>query len=129
MVLYLWAGVVLDYWFLICKPIFRHNYIHLIRWFSIIKYLVLYFASWVVFFRTAQVRQKYKRAKCPLVLYAKPLNKRFIIPLQKIDILQLASIFLVRVFRNVLTDSFCENDVNNEQNLCAYYMPNHWMRG
>ena len=23
------------------------------------------------------------------------------------------------------SDSICENDVNNEQNLCAYYMPNH----
>ena len=22
-------------------------------------------------------------------------------------------------------DSVCENDVNNEQNLCAYYMPNN----
>ena len=43
--------------------------------------------------------------KCPLVLYAKPSNKRFIIPLQKIVILQLASNFLVRVFRNTLIPS------------------------
>ena len=50
--------------------------------------------------------EKYEQwAKCPLVLYAKPSNKRFIIPLQKIVILQLASIFLVRVFRNILIPS------------------------
>ena len=50
--------------------------------------------------------KKYEQwAKCPLVLYAKPSNKRFIIPLQKIVILQLASIFLERVFRNILIPS------------------------
>ena len=50
--------------------------------------------------------EKYEQwAKCPLVLYAKPSNKRFIISLQKIVILQLASIFLVRVFRNILIPS------------------------
>ena len=50
---------------------------------------------------------KYEQwAKCPLVFYAKPSNKRFIIPPQKKDvILQLASIFLVRVFRNILIPS------------------------
>ena len=26
-------------------------------------------------------------------------------------------------------DSLCENDVNNEQNVCRYYMSNHWTRG
>ena len=40
----------------------------------------------------------------PLVLHAKPSNKRFIIPLQNV-ILQLASIFWVRVFRNILIPS------------------------
>ena len=25
-------------------------------------------------------------------------------------------------------DSVCEDDVNNEQNVLAHYMPNHWMR-
>ena len=45
-------------------------------------------------------------AKCPLVFYAKPSNKRFIIPPQKKGvILQLTSIFLVRVFRNILIPS------------------------
>ena len=38
------------------------------------------------------------------ILYAKPSNKRFIIPLQNV-ILQLASIFWVRVFRNILIPS------------------------
>ena len=43
-----------------------------------------YFASCVVFFRAPHGRQKYEQwAKCSLVLYAKPSNKRFIIPLQK----------------------------------------------
>ena len=69
-----------------------------------------YFASRVVFFRTPQGGEgggKYEQwAKCPLVFYAKPSNKRFIIPPQKKDvILQLASIFLVRVFRNILIPS------------------------
>ena len=45
-------------------------------------------------------------AKCSLVLFTKPSNKKFIIPPQKkIAILQLASIFLVRVFRNILIPS------------------------
>ena len=45
-------------------------------------------------------------AKCPLVLYAKSLNKRFIIPLQKKNVIwQLASIFLLRVFRSILIPS------------------------
>ena len=39
-----------------------------------------------------------------IVLYTKPSNKRFIIPLQNV-ILQLASIFWVRVFRNILIPS------------------------
>jgi len=26
-------------------------------------------------------------------------------------------------------DSVCKNDVNNEQNVCGYYMSNHWTRG
>ena len=44
--------------------------------------------------------------KCPLVLYVKPSNERFIIPLQRKNCyLQLASIFLVRVFKNVLIPS------------------------
>ena len=44
--------------------------------------------------------------KCPLVSYDKPSNDRFIIPLQRKNCyLQLASIFLVRVFKNVLIPS------------------------
>ena len=40
-------------------------------------------------------KEKYEQgAKCPLVFYAKPSNKRFIIPLtKKIVILQLVYIF------------------------------------
>ena len=70
-----------------------------------------YFASRVVFFRTPQGGGgwggKYEQwAKRPLVFYAKPSNKRFLIPPQKKDvILQLASIFLVRVLRNILIPS------------------------
>ena len=40
-----------------------------------------------------------------IVLYATRSNKRFLIPVQKIVNLQLASIFLVRVFRNILIPS------------------------
>ena len=43
-----------------------------------------YFASCVVFFRAPQGREKMRAmSKMPRVLYAKPSNKRFIIPLQK----------------------------------------------
>ena len=52
-----------------------------------------YFASCVVFFRAPQGEQW---AKCPRVLYVKPSNKRFIIPLQKGVILM--QFYLVRVF-------------------------------
>ena len=56
-----------------------------------------------IFPRPAMARKKYEQwAKCPLILYAKPSNKRFIITLQNIVILQLASIFWVRAFRNIL---------------------------
>ena len=41
-------------------------------------------------------------AKCPLVLYAKPSNKRFIIPLQKKNNLAIGFYFLARVFRDIL---------------------------
>ena len=43
-----------------------------------------------------------QRAKCPLVLYAKPSNKRFIIPLQKKNYLAIGFYFLERVFRDIL---------------------------
>ena len=49
-----------------------------------------YFASCVVFSKPW--------AKCPLVLYAKPSNKRFIIPLQKKNYVAIGFYFLVRVF-------------------------------
>ena len=77
-----------------------------------------------MFFRAPQGRGKYEqRAKCPLVLYAKPSNKRFIIPLQKNRYFAIGLYFLVRVFTEH-PDSVCENDVNNEQNVRAYYIPN-----
>ena len=48
-------------------------------------------------------KEKYEQwAKCPLVLYAKPSNKRFIIPLQKRKYLAIGFYFLVRVFRDIL---------------------------
>ena len=43
--------------------------------------------------------------KRPLVLYAKPSNKRFIIPLQKNCYFAIGFYFLVRVFRNTLIPS------------------------
>ena len=52
------------------------------------------------------------QTKCPLVLYAKPSNKRFIIPLQKMLLFFGKSI-------QKYPDSVCENDVNNEQNVRA----------
>ena len=64
-----------------------------------------YFASCVVFFRAPQGRGKIRAMSkmiCPLVLYAKPSNKRFIIPLQKKNYLAIGFCFLVRVFRDIL---------------------------
>ena len=47
-------------------------------------------------------RKKYEQwAKCPLILYAKPSNKRFIIPLQKKNYLTIGFYFLVRVLRDI----------------------------
>ena len=47
---------------------------------------------------------------------------------KKIVILQLAPLFFGKSIQKH-PDSVCENDVNNEQNVHAYYMPNHSMRG
>ena len=59
-----------------------------------------------IFPRPPRAKKKYDQwAKCPLVLYAKPSNKSFIITLKNIVILQLASIFWVRAFRNILIPS------------------------
>ena len=59
-----------------------------------------------IFCELRGIKKKFEQwAKCPPVLYAKPSNKGFTISLQKIVILKLASIFLVRVFRNILISS------------------------
>ena len=68
-----------------------------------------YFASCVIFFRG---EEKYEQwAKCPFVLYAKPSNKRFIIPLQKTLSGNWVLFFGKSIQRH--PDSVCENDVNN----------------
>ena len=59
-------------------------------------------------------------AKCPHVLYAKPSNKRFIIPLQKKLLFGNWFLFLGKSIQKH-PDSVWENDVNNEQNVRAYY--------
>ena len=43
-------------------------------------------------------------------------------------ILQLVSIYLSGKSIQKHPDSVCEDDVNNKQNVRAYYMPNHRMR-
>ena len=68
-------------------------------------------------------KEKYEQwAKCPLVLYAKPSNKRFIIPLQKNCYFAVGFYFLGKSIQKH-PDSVCENDVNNEQTVRAYYEP------
>ena len=72
-----------------------------------------YFASCVVFSEARRGEEKYEQwAKCPLVLYAKPSNKRFIIPLQK---KKLSGNWLLFFGKSIQRhpDSVCENDVNN----------------
>ena len=63
-----------------------------------------YFASFVVFFRG------------PLVSYAKPSNKRFIIPLPKNCYFAIGFYFFGKSIQKH-PDSVCEDDVNNEQNV------------
>ena len=73
--------------------------------------------------------EKYEQwAKCPLVLYAKPSNKRFIISLQKNCYFAIGFYFFGKSIQKH-PDSVFENDVNNEQNVGGYYMSNHWTRG
>ena len=74
-------------------------YIHLIRWFSM-WYVRIYFAGCV------GGEEKYEQwAKCALVLYAKPSIRGLLFHYEKNFILQMASIVLVRVFRNILIPS------------------------
>ena len=86
-----------------------------------------YFASGVVFFRAPQGRGKI-RAISKNVLFAKPSNKRFIIPPQKNCYFAIGFYFFGKSIQKH-PDSVCENDVNNEQNVRGYYMSNHWTRG
>ena len=67
-------------------------------------------------------------AKCPLVLCTKPSNKKFIIPPQKNCYFAIGFYFFGKSIQKH-SDSVCENNVNNEKNVRAYHMPNHWMSG
>ena len=58
-------------------------------------------------------------AKCPLGLYVKPSNKGFINPLLKSGFC-----FFGKSIQKHL-DSVCVNDAINQQNVRAYFMPNH----
>ena len=83
------------------------------------------FASCVVFSEPRRGEEKYEqRAKCPLVLYAKPSNKRFIISLQKKKCYFAIGNFFGKSIQKH-PDSVSENDANNEQHVCWYYMSNH----
>ena len=76
--------------------------------YSIVKHIIRADILRVAWYFSEPLRgeEKYEQwAKCPLVLYATRSNKRFLFPVQKIVNLQLASIFLVRVFRNILIPS------------------------
>ena len=91
-----------------------------------------YFASCVVFFpELRRGEEKCEQwAKCPLLLiYAKPSNKKFIIPPQKKKMLFCNWLLFFGKSIQKHSDSVCENNVNNEQNVRPYHMPNHWMRG
>ena len=59
-------------------------------------------------------------AKCPLVFYSKPSNKRFIILLQKKNCYLAICFYFFGKSIQKHPDSVCENDVNNEQNVRAY---------
>ena len=77
-----------------------------------------YFASSVAFFRAPQGRGKIRT--CPLVIYANPWNKRFIIPLQKNCYFAIGFYFFGKRIQKH-PGSVCENDVNNEKNVRGYY--------
>ena len=72
-----------------------------------------YFASCVVFFRSPQGRGKIRA-----------MNKRFIIPLQKKLLFGNWFLFIGKSIQKH-PDSVWENDVNNEQNVRAYYAKRH----
>ena len=89
-----------------------------------------YFTSCVVFSEPRRGEEKYEQwAKYPLVLYAKPSNKRFIIPLHKKNCYFTFGFYFSGKSIQKHPDSVCENDVNIEQNDRGYYMSNHWTRG
>ena len=96
------------------------KYIHVIRWFSIYVR---------IFCELRRGEEKYEQwAKCPLVLYAKPSNKSLLFHYKKNCYFAIGFYFLGKSIQKH-PDSVCENDVNNEQNVGGYYMPNHWTRG
>ena len=60
-------------------------------------------------------------AKCPHVLYAKPSNRRVITPLPKNCCFTIGFYFFGKSIQKH-PDSVCENVVNNEKNVRAYYI-------
>ena len=97
-------------------------YIHLIWWFSI-WYVRIYFAGCVG--GRGKIRAMSKMCT-RIICYT--INKRFIIPLRKKCYFANGFYCFGKSIQKH-PDSVCENDVNNEHNACAYYLPNHWMRG
>ena len=87
-----------------------------------------YFATCVVFFLApaglGKIPAMSKMSAC-IICYAKPLNKKFIIPLQKKLFIFAIGFYFIGKSIQKHPDSLCENDVNNEQNVCRYYMSNH----
>ena len=63
--------------------------------------------------------------KCLMELYAKPSNKRLLLHYKKNCYFAIGLYFFGKSIQKH-SDSVCENDVNNEQNVCTIlYMPNH----
>ena len=92
-----------------------------------------YFASCVVFFRAPQGRAGKNTSNKQNVRWYYMLNNRIkglLLHYKRNVILQLASIFFFfRVRVLIQKHSVRENDVHYEQNVRAYYIPNHRIRG
>ena len=90
---------------------------HLIRWYGDCASCV------VSFWASHRGEKKYKQwAKCLVVLYAKPPNKRFTIFHYKKNCYFAIGFYFFGKSIKKHPDSLCKNDNNNEENVCAYYI-------
>ena len=80
-----------------------------------------YFASCVVIFPSSAGARKNKSKEQNVRSYFMPSNKRLLFPYEKNCYLAIGFYVFGKSIQKY-PDSVCENDVNNEKNVRAYYM-------